>query len=174
MSVPAGWEGILEEGEKILWQGRPDGRLRIGLRHVASFLFGLLFAGFALLWMIMAAAAGGLFWSFGLIHFTIGLGVALGPLAADVIRRRNTWYTLTDRRAFIATDLPLVGRGLKSWPITPNMPLELAGDDPPSLFFAEEYRRGRHGPRRVPVGFEAIPDAPEVMALIRKIQKGRA
>ncbi len=175
MSVPAGWEGILDAGERILWQGRPAGGIRLRLPLMGGFLFGLAFAGFALFWMIMAASAGGHFWMFGLIHFSAGLGVALGPLIYDVIRRRNTWYTLTDRRAFIATDLPLAGRRLASYPIEPDTPIELVGGRPASIHFAETVRReGSSRARRIPVGFEAIADAPKVMGLIREIQKGAA
>ena len=46
-----GWEGILDPGEKVLWQGRPDPKLHISGVHVFSGVFGLIFAGFALIWM---------------------------------------------------------------------------------------------------------------------------
>ena len=171
MSVPAGWEGILEEGEKILWQGRPDGRLRPGLRQLGGALFGLVFAGFALFWMLMAAAEGGSFWIYGLGHFALGMALAVGPIAYDVIRRRRTWYTLTDRRAFIATDMPLVGRRLAFYPIRPDSPVRLLQTRPPSVYFARKAIRTRNRSRHVPVGFEMIEDAHRVMALIHGIQK---
>jgi len=98
MTAPDGWKGILDETESILWQGRPDGALKFRLAHLFAFLFGLVFAGIAVFWMIMAAGAGGYFWMFGLVHFCVGVGVAIGPPFWGAWRRRNTWYTLTDRR----------------------------------------------------------------------------
>lgn len=169
--VPAGWEGILDPGERILWQGRPDQRLVFGGADLVNGIFGLFFAGFALVWMLIAAAGGGFFWTFGLLHFAVGLGIALGPSLWSMHRRRRTWYTLTDRRAFIATDTRFTGRTLRSWPIRPDTALTLAEGQPPSLWFAEELRRGKRGTFRVPVGFERIPDAPAVMALMRGIQR---
>jgi len=174
MTLGKGWEGILDKGEHILWQGRPDPGFRLRLGYIVSGIFGLFFAAFALFWMVMAASAGGFFWMFGLLHFSVGLGIAVGPIAYDILRRRNTWYTLSDRRAFIATDLPLVGRRLQSWPITSSTVLELQDNDPPSIYFAEEFKRTKNGHRRVPIGFEAIADAPEVLKLMREIQTGAA
>ncbi len=167
-----GWDGILEEGEEILWQGRPDSHFRIKIGQIPAILFGSAFSGFALFWMLMAASGGGYFWMFGLIHFSVGIGIGVGPIVTDNIRRKNTWYTLTDRRAFIASDMPFVGRRLLSYPITATTLLDLRDYDPGSIFFAEEFKRTKNGSRRIAIGFEAIPDAPEVLKLMRKIQKG--
>ena len=61
MSAPEGWDGILDEGEDIRWQGRPGTKVVWKIGHIFSVLFGLAFAGFALFWMIMASRAGGFF-----------------------------------------------------------------------------------------------------------------
>ncbi len=161
-----GWDGILEEGEKILWQGRPTTRFHIRLAQIPALFFGMVFSGIALFWMAVAAQAGGLAWMFGLIHLAVGLGIGLVPIILDNIRRRNTWYTLTNRRAFIASDMPVIGRRLKSFPITQTTMLEYRDGDPPSLYFAEEYRRTKNGSRRVRIGFEGIADARDVMKRI--------
>ncbi|MDJ0826403.1 MAG: aspartate carbamoyltransferase catalytic subunit [Rhodobacter sp.] len=171
MTVPAGWEGILDDGESILWQGRPGTRVVWRVAHTASLLFGLAFAGFALFWMIMASQAGGGFWMFGLIHFFVGLGVAFGPPYWSAWRRRHTWYTLTDRRAFIATDLPLQGRKLKSYPIDAKTPLDFQDGEKPSIYFAHTYRRTKNGSTRVPIGFERLVDGEAVYKLFRDVQR---
>jgi hypothetical protein len=136
MSIPAGWQGILDAGEDILWQGRPDPKVVWQLHHAFTFLFGLAFAGFALFWMIMASQAGGAFWMFGLLHFFVGLGLAVGTPFWASWRRRHTWYTLTDRRAFIATDIPFRGRTLKEYPITQETRITRQGGDPATIHFA--------------------------------------
>lgn len=168
---PSGWEGILDEGEAILWQGQPDGRFTFGLRDFMTGLFGFIFAGFALVWMIVAAAAGGFFWAFGLIHFTVGAAIAVGGPIWRAYRLRRTWYTLTDRRAFIATDTLTSGRALAAYPITAETTLTLEGENPASLHFASVMRRVNKSDQLVPIGFERIPEAREVLALMHDIQK---
>lgn len=174
MKPPAGWENILDEGEQILWQGRPDARIVWKIGHIFTFLFGIAFAGFAVFWMVMASAAGGGFWLFGMIHFSVGLGIAFAPPFWGAWRRRHTWYSLSDRRAFIATDTPFVGRRLKSYPITDDTVIGFVPGAPATIHFATEHRRTKNGSRSVAVGFERIADGDEVYAKIRAIQRAGA
>lgn len=161
----------------MLWQGRPpNARVVFRIEKAFQFIFGLFFAGgFALFWMVMASQAGGGFWMFGLIHFSAGIAISFGAIFWDAYRRRHTWYTLTDRRAFIATDMPHKGgRKLQSYPIDGATPLEFS---PPGVFanitFASEERHGGKGRRyTVPVGgFERIADGDAVYRHLRNIQK---
>lgn len=170
MNVTAGWEGILDEGENILWQGRPDAAVVLTVTNVGVFLFGLAFAGFALFWMIMASQAGGGFWMFGLIHFFAGLGISFGAMFWNAWRRKHTWYTLTDRRAFIATDIPFKGRKLASYPITSDTVIEYKAGGLATLHFAREMRQGNKRNYHVPVGFERVADGDVVYRLMRDIQ----
>lgn len=170
-----GWEGILDPGEQILWQGRPDGKVVIRARNVVVLLFGLAFGGFALFWIIMAGAmGGGMFALFGLPHFLIGASIVWGALYWGAYKRRRTWYTLTDRRAIIATDLPIRGRRLKSWPIEADTPIDYQPGEPASVYFASETRRGQNSSYQVPIGFERIAEGDKVYRLIRDIQTGDA
>ena len=150
-----------------------------------SGVFGLIFAGFALIWMGLAASAGGYFWMFGLLHFCVGLGIMLaGPLGGAFVRRR-TWYTLTDRRAFVATHLPWRGRTLADYPITPETPITFHDGDLPSIHFAthsgpiisKTFAMQRRKMRRSYsslIGFERIPDGRHVLSLIRQAQRGQS
>lgn len=169
---PPGWEGILDPGERILWQGRPAPGIVLTAGNAFAFLFGLGFAGFALFWMIGAAKAGAGFWAFGLIHFSVGLGMAAGALLWAPYRRRYTWYTLSDQRAFIATEMPHKGKALNSYPVTPQTVLRLADGAPGNVWFAEETRRGKNRTYTVDIGFERIADADHVYRLMRDIQRG--
>ena len=146
------------------------------LRHAVAIELGLglAFAGFALFWMVLAASAGGFFWAFGLIHFSVGIGISFGALFWSAYRRRNTWYTLTNKRAFVASELPLKGRKLKSYPITETTVLEFDNATPATIHFAEETRRGQNGTSQVKIGFERIADGSTVYRLIRDVQKGAA
>jgi hypothetical protein len=174
-TAPAGWEGILDEGETIVWQGRPDPAFHVGFGSLFIALIGLVFAGFAVFWMVMAAQAGGVFWMFGLIHFSIGAAMIVNAVYGDTIRRRGTWYTLTTRRAFIATNLPIKGKKLKSYPITGMTPLVYVAGPLATIRFAKEVRRGSKGNRySVPIGFERIEDGETVYKAFRKVQEGSA
>lgn len=172
-STAAGWDGILNDGETILWQGRPHGQFHISAGKMFEALFGMAFAGFALFWMAMASKAGGSFWMFGLLHFAVGLGLVGHALYWPTFRRKHTWYTLTSERAFIATDLPILGKKLKSYPITPDTALQLEDTEPGTIWFAHEYRRTKNGSRRVNIGFERIDDARGVLRRMNDIQRGR-
>lgn len=173
MTAATGWEGILHPGETILWQGRPDPGFQITAGGVFEAVFGTVFAGFALVWMWLAASAPGGFWMFGLIHFSVGIGLIFHALFWPGFRRRHTWYTLTSERAFIATDLPVRGKTLKSYPITRDTALSLEDGPPGTIWFAHEYRRAKRGSRRVDIGFERIAAARDVLKLMTGIQRGQ-
>ena len=170
--TPPQWQGILDSGERIVWQGRPDQGFDVAGRDIPQALFALLFSGFAVFWMTKAAAAGGGFWMFGLIHFSVGLGIFWKAIFGTTVRRRRTWYTLTNRRAFIATDFPWKGRELKSYPITPDSPISYRAGPPATMFFARERRTGTKGRSyNANIGFERIAEGDKVMALLRRAQR---
>lgn len=174
-STAPGWEGILDQGERIVWQGRPDPGLHFGPGQLGTALFSVFFSGFAVFWMVMASRAGGAFWMFGLIHFSVGIAMFWKAIVGATFRRRHTWYTLTDRRAFIATDLPFKGKRLQSYPITPDTRISLAGGPLSTIHFAREERRGNKGRHyMVDIGFERIEDGEKVAAILRRVQRGGA
>ncbi len=164
--VPEGWEGIMQPGERILWRGRPIARpqvLRVGL----NMTFGALFAGFALFWMAMAATGGGYFWMFGLSFFAVGLGMVAKPLLDERMRLRDTFFTLSDRAAYIARRHWMQGRQLETHRITAAMPITLNGHPAKGdVIFASRTVRNKNGSHEVPIGFLDIEDAPEVFALM--------
>ena len=170
--VPEGWENTLGEGEVILWQGRPTPGINFSPTQGFTTLFGLAFTGFALFWMTQAARAGGNLWTFGLIHFSVGLAVLLGPILLPAYMRKKTWYTLTTRKAYIA-DLPILGgKRLRSYPITKDTPIEIKTGTYTTINFASTQRRGKNNRTyTVPIGFERLTDGDTVRGLIRQIQK---
>ena len=200
--APDGWEDILSPGETILWHGRPDSRIAWkGLLSLRS-LHGAAFAAFALFWMLQASRVtgfmtefrltsaqgepmggfSGYFPYFGLIFLAAGLYTMVGRLVWDAMKRRRTWYTLTDRAAYIATDL--LGRTLDRYELRPDQPLELEDGKPGAVWFAERlvHHPGRwssvggdrryHEPftARHRVGFERISDARTVWRLLGEAQ----
>ena len=166
------WHGILQNGEDILWQGRPDAAISMRPENIGPAIFGVFFAGFALFWMYQASRGGGMFWMFGLLHFGAGLGVALWSIFGTRFRHKRTWYTLTNRRAFIATFMPISDRRLQSFAINAQTPIDYIDGQPPSIMFATKTQRKRNRLQDVPVGFERIRDAATVQGHIRDIQQG--
>lgn len=167
------WEDILDPGERVVWQGAPDTRVVIKYGSVSTLIFGLIFAGFALVWMVMTSQAGGTSWMIGLIHFSGGLGVIFYAVYWDALKRRYTWYTLTNKRAFIATNVPFLGRRLESYPITEATAISLDTKTPGSIMFSYEMRQGRNGDYRVDIGFERVENAKDVYRRMRQVQEGQ-
>lgn len=187
--TPDGWQDILAPGERILWQGRPQARpdwaaLISGKGGVTGSLFGLFFAGFALFWIVQAASmtarAEGplarLFPLFGLPFLVVGLNLVLGPALRPWAGLRGTWYTLTDRNAYIATRR-LGRRNLQRHPLAPGMLPALEDGSPGSVWFATmpgpgggAWRgtgaAGAYGGSGGRVGFQNIPDARAVFRLL--------
>jgi hypothetical protein len=172
MTPPDPWQGLLEPGERILWQGRPDAHPDWRMLSVQRTVLGAVFAIVALIWIVQAstlAGGGGLVTLIGLPFLGLGLYQLGGHVLWDAFRRARTWYTLTDRRAFIATDLPLRGKRLQSYPITRDTLLSF--DDAPlaSIGFAFAPVPLKRTTRLRMIGFERIADGRAVYALIRGV-----
>jgi hypothetical protein len=195
--TPPGWEGLLEEGEEILWQGQPETRVDYGQIFSGTSLFGAFFAGFAIFWISMAmfitsgmtdAVGRGIatiFPLFGLPFVAVGLYMMLGRLFWDAYQRRHTHYTLTNRAAFIATDIR-GKRRLDRYEITADSGLTLEEGAPGAVWFATRlhhrrrrvarsspgpFRNAGHRTSEERIGFRHIPDARRVFALMRKVQQ---
>lgn len=171
--VPEGWQGILDPGEKILWQGRPDTRVVFSLDQIPEILFGVFFAGFALFWIVMATWGAGFMGLFGMPFLAVGLMIIFKSNYLASERRRYTYYTLTARRAIIATAYPYSARKLKSYKISGNSPLEFEDlGDLGTIIFDRSVTRGRNtGTVTTEVSFERIADARHVWSLMRQIQQ---
>jgi hypothetical protein len=169
----AGWDGILDEGERILWQGRPVAGLSFHNTDVMGALMGVFFMVFSLFWISTAAQIGNGFGNsgfggafpkffplFGLPFFAIGFYNAIGHVFWQAYLRSKTHYTLTSKRAFIALDHPTNGKTLKNFPIDANTDVILKIGQPDSVWFA--------GKR---IGFARIDDGRAVLKLMHQTQK---
>ncbi len=198
--TPEGWEGILEPGERILWQGRPDASLDFTVLRDSMTMMGVLFIAFALFWLWMLFdmtatlpdLAGWIirafFGAFGLVFLGLGGLMAGGRVFLDARRRAASHYTLTDRAAYIGVDLG-GRRTLETYAIGPDQRIEL--DERPdrtgTIWFAELFH-GRPRPLSYPLrlriggaqmsrerkGFERIAGARKVYGLMRQAQIAQA
>ena len=168
-TAPLDWP--LDAGERILWQGRPSAALYLTLRQagkLASGVFGLTLFLYLAQRLNMQVAP---WWDV----WVIVLAVFFASIPADILRaaliRRWSSYALTNRRALIATDLPLWGRVTKSIPIDPATPIDHHSGRHGSILFPAPKRILGTGPKP---GFERIADSAQVLTLIRRIQTGAA
>lgn len=165
MADHMGWQGILDDEESILWQGRPEKGIRWFDGDVSGTIMGIFMVCFALFWMFKAAESGTLMWIFGFLFLLVGGRQALAGNVIPAYIRSQTWYTLTNRRAIIATDMPVRGRRLTTVPITPDTLVTYEPASPGSILFGPPIIAQRRNE-----AFLLIPDAERVMRLIRKIQ----
>ena len=78
------------------------------------------------------------------------------------------------KRAFIATDMPIRGRSLKSYPIDEDTVLDFIDGDLATIHFATERKRGKNGTYTVNIGFERIENGREVYKKFRDVQRSAA
>jgi hypothetical protein len=167
------WAGILDPGEEIVWQGQPAPRLRMEFRTPFEPLFFTFFTGFSIFWMAMASQGGGFFWTFGLLFFFVGTYNLVGQHFWKRYLRSRTFYTLTSRRALIATNV-WSKRTLNSFPITKDTNVQLSDGEPGSVYFATETTSNRNGGvTQTRIGFDLIEDCRSVYAMIREVQNGK-
>ena len=172
MSVDqTGWEGLLDPDEHIIWQGRPSPKVQIRFNSLFEVPFFLFFTGFSIFWMAMAAQGGGVFWMFGLLFFGVGAYNLVGQHFWKAYKRRKTFYSLSTKRAFIASEVG--GRkSLKSYPITAETQIEMTNTTLGDIWFAHEYVKSNNGSTRSNIGFELLANPKEAYRMIRQIQQG--
>ncbi len=167
------WDGLLLDGEEILWQGKPEGGFTFSAGSLIQIPFFVFFTGFSVFWMLGASLAGGFFWMFGLIFFFVGIGGLTNAIIGDTQRRRRSFYTLTNRRAFIAQNPRFQKKSLQSFIVGSDMNIEFVDGSPPSIFFATNEGGAKNNPSMKKIGFERISDAKNVMRLMGQIQQGK-
>ncbi len=174
MSAP-GWDAILEPGERLLWQGQPDGGLRFDGFELGGTVFGLALTGFALFFLQQSFGAvaegplGVLFPAVALVFLAVGLNLAGGRFFLDTWKRRRTWYSLSTRRAFVATDF-LGWRRLRDWRIDASTVVDLQDGPLQSVGFTG----ARTAPGAARASFDGLADGRAVLALMEKVKAGTA
>lgn len=171
------WAEYLEEGETLLWQEQPVPGYELSFGSVLMMLVGLPFvlAGLYILVFLGRAIfsdifAGGIVWMFGLTFVALGLHAMASPTILQLFRQRRTWYSLTNKRALIATSMPLTKKRLKSYPITIDSQINLEDGPLQTIYFATEitHHHGRKSSYRI--GFERIVSGPEVYKLLNELR----
>jgi hypothetical protein len=167
------WRGMLDTGEVLLWQGRPNAGLAFGLSHLLRILRATLMLVLFLYLLARLQTGIASYWDVRLIVlFVYFLPVPL-DLVKSMITRRMQRYGLTGQRAIILTDLGPFGRMVRSYPLGSATPLTLLeGRRWSSVVFtpAPKWFTGLLTPAPE-VGFQRIAGAKQVYALMRQVQK---
>lgn len=155
--MSSGWDDILVPGERVVWQGRPDRAPRLEIRDPMEFGLGLSLTFGPATPMLLLWLGGGSGWMWMLPTVALGLWFLVGTSLWDAYRRNRTWYSLTDRRAFVAT--AILGRQrLRQRPL--GMPPRHDRNSPGTLDFADAGAS--------PFRFERIAEAWAVRDLASK------
>lgn len=179
------WQDYFDPGERLLWEGAPDGRVHIGPGGLFTSLFGLPFlAGGLLTFGAGVGSFAGGFGNFGgigggffaimfsLPFLAVGTGLTVGPWLAGPVGARRVRYALSDRRAYVAKRF--WGRTLESYPILSDAAVELdQGRRVDTVRLYSHDERDSEGDRtHRQVCFDMISDGKAVYDLIRAIQRG--
>jgi hypothetical protein len=112
---------LLRQGERLLWVGQPDPKVRFTGADAFIVPFSILWGGFAVVWEIMAITRtqSPLFVIWGIPFVLVGLYFIFGRFIVKKRRKVATAYGLTDRRAIVCTgdrsvaDAPVTGMPTK-------------------------------------------------------------
>lgn len=177
MNTPRRWADILDEDETILWQGQPEPGPELAIPGPGMGLFALFWLGTGAIWVADLPYS----WPFALIHLGIGAGALGTAWVWQPLVRRHTWYSLTNKRAYIATDLPFQGKRLRSYTLDGDNRVTLEGGPLYTVHFItvlltqqQDMREARSRLRQPLIrqrhGFERLRDGQQVYHLIRDIQ----
>lgn len=121
----------------------------------------------------MASKAPGPFWMFGLLFFGVGSYNLIGKHFWKAWERKSTFYTLTNKRALIATTSMFGARKLDSYPLTPDKPLQFSEGALSSIYFETKERRGKNGTYTEQIGFVMLADGRDVFQKMRNVQQAQ-
>ncbi len=182
----------LDPDEELLWAGRPKQGIVFRSGDIFFVPFSLLWGGFAIFWEIMAIKAvpvgmkkGELeviiFPVFGIPFVAVGLYLIFGRFFVDAMRRKRTFYGLTNKRVIIVSGLfskkveSLNIDGIRYISFTEKSngygTIAFGNKDALSSFYAgSAWPEARND---VPM-FELIPNAKDVYYQIRNLQGNSA
>ena len=172
--APTGWEDIFEPGEVLLWQGRPDPAIVWQKRHILPVMLAISVAILGVIWIFFTPLGNGYTVVMGVVLLLLAAFLGIAPPVMSAMVRKATWYSLSNRRAFIAMHRPQVGRKLATYVIEPDFEIKYDGNDPATILFAIETRQPGNASYLAKISFDRISDGQHVYGLMRAIQEGKA
>jgi len=179
----------LDQGERLLWSGKPLDGVRLRSQDLFLIPFSLIWGGFAIFWEYSVIThprngdgSTGLFMSLSGIPFVcIGLYLIFGRFFADAYNRSRTFYGVTNERIIILSGI--FSRQVKSLQLrTPSdISLNQGSGDVGTITFGPSQNTMNifmlsgswpGAARYAPPSFDLIERPKEVYNIIRQAQKG--
>lgn len=174
------FQGELPSGERLLWSGQPKQGFTFRSDDWYMIPVSLLWMGFVIAWEVRSVSrASTCFALWGLPFILIGLYLMFGRFLYDNVRRRRTYYALTNERIIIVSGIST--RNVKSLDLRGltevNLTQTTGGRDTitfgpliPTVWFGSGYSRSTAQQATSPQ-FEMINNAREVYEQIRRAQQ---
>ena len=167
-------DGVLQAGERVLWEGRPQQGLMFRSRDAVMIPFGLVWTGIVASAAFHALRLGSAnFGALVLLAFLIfGLYMLVGRFLVDAYIRWGTYYGITDRRLLIASGLWRHETRSLFLDRLPEMRLSQNSNGRGTIKFGSDPPMNRMSWTGSPVpAFEGIEDVVTVYHLILDAQK---
>ena len=160
--------GLLQPGERLLWEGAPDRGIRLQRSDWYTIPFSLLWCGMLCIIIGPQIRIASVLPLMGLIYvpfILVGLYLLAGRFFFRAYRLSGMRYAVTDKRAIIVSRRETVSLLYRQIPMLQK---EIRRSDVGTIWFQRPtyYGSGSHR-RHIPgVGFEEIADAEEVYRLL--------
>jgi hypothetical protein len=170
-------ESYLEQGERILWRGRPATGIRFQASDLLVIPFSLMWGGFALFWEFMVLtqipdqSGVWLFRLWGIPFVLVGLYMIFGRFIDDAWVRRNTEYAVTSGRVLILKgrlNQTLTALPLRTLPATA---LTTSNNGMGTVRFGQPAYWSRLPFNSQQLSFEFVPDAKSVLSIIESARR---
>lgn len=114
MQIAESIRSELAPGEQVLWSGQPRQGLIVRGFDVFAIPFSLLWAGFAVFWLVTAMQSDAPlpFVLFGVPFVLVGVYIVIGRFFVEAKQREKTFYAVTQQRIVIVSGL--FSRSVKS------------------------------------------------------------
>ena len=177
---PGGWAPYLGEGERLLWEGRPDDRLFLLRREdIVLVPVSLILGGLAFTWTIAGVAMIGSFGFFlaQLAFSALSIHLIVGRFFFDAATRRRTRYAVTDRRALIVRGgWRRIVREMALWPgleveVRHGTPGSIRLGPPPPILVLNRWGKW-NGDDDGSFEFRGVSNVPKVHAALRSVLNG--
>lgn len=169
----AEWEGILREGEEILWQGKPDPGFYLHPSRMTSAGTSVLFLGVSAFMAVSALAQGEpLFFLFLLLFGGFSSFFFYDSVIRPNRERRYSFYTLTNQRAIVGLALPRRTPELKKFDLFAGKAFEYIPGRLGSIVFDRVYTGTKVNKIKqyYAVGFIRFVGSDEVWQMIQELK----
>lgn len=160
---------LLLDGERILWQGRPEKGHIFTRQDIVLVPFGLFVLLFALIWEYAALQTSpSLLGLFGLPVVLVGLYMLFGRWIQAAYLRNKTFYVVTNQKIIIKRGSRIIMHNSRD---LPSMEIELHKNGNGTILFSDEVT-ARNGRRRlIYFALENLADAVQAQNAIQQMDR---